>query len=187
MHKPKSRRSSRQRLFSGWTGAVLAAGLLAGCAGPDTGLQTEAARQLQARVLAVSEASARNDPAAALTALDALETELAAAADSNRISAERRQNITTIAAAVRADLNQAIAAAEAAAAQAAEEARIAAAKAAEQAQIEAAAAAEAAAAEAAAVPAAPPPPVIAPQPEQQPEKDPDKNDNGNKGKDKGDD
>ena len=102
-----------------WTAAVLATGLLTGCGTRDASLQPGAARQLQARVLEVSEASSRNDPAAALQALQNLETDLAAAQGKGQVSEERQQTITTIAAAVRADLN------EAAAAKAAEEARIA--------------------------------------------------------------
>jgi hypothetical protein len=95
-----------------WTAAVLAAGLLAGCGTVDAGLQPSAARQLQARVLEVSEASSRNDPAAALKALENLEADLAAAQSKGQVSEERRQTITTIAAAVRADLNEAAKAAE---------------------------------------------------------------------------
>lgn len=102
-----------------WTAAVLAAGLLTGCGTRDASLQPGAARQLQARVLEVSEASSRNDPAAALQALQNLEADLAAAQSKGQVSEERQQTITTIAAAVRADLNAA------AAAKAAEEARIA--------------------------------------------------------------
>lgn len=105
-----------------WTAAVLTVGLLPGCAPSDTGLQPAAARQLQARVLEVSEASSRNDPATAMKALEGLEAELAAAQGKGQISEERRQTITTIAAAVRADLEQAIAAAG----KAAEDAKIAA-------------------------------------------------------------
>ncbi|MDQ0676198.1 hypothetical protein QFZ36_003759 [Pseudarthrobacter siccitolerans] len=104
-----------------WTAAALAAGLLAGCGTNDAGLQPSAARQLQARVLEVSEASSRNDPAAALKALENLDADLAAAQSKGQVSEERRQTITTIAAAVRADLNEAAAAA----AKAAEDARIA--------------------------------------------------------------
>jgi hypothetical protein len=100
---------------------VLAAGLLAGCGTNDAGLQRSAARELQARVLEVSEASSRNDPGAALKALENLEADLAAAQSKGQVSEERRQTITTIAAAVRADLNEAAAAA----AKAAEDARIA--------------------------------------------------------------
>lgn len=115
-----------------WTAAVLAAGLLAGCGSNYSGLQPGAARQLQARVLEVSEASSANDPAAALTALDSLEADLAAAHGKGEVSEERRQNITTIAAAVRADLVNAKTAAEQAAARKAEEERIAAEQAAAQ-------------------------------------------------------
>jgi hypothetical protein len=144
--------------------AVLAAALLSGCATTEAGLEREAARQLQARVLEVTQASSENDPAAALRALEGLEAELEAAQSEGQISEERRRSITTIATAVRAELNGAIAAAEKAAAdKAAEEARIA---------------AEQAAA------ATPPPPAEAPAPAPGPEaeKDDDKKDNEGKGK-----
>jgi hypothetical protein len=114
--------SGRQKRVVMWTAAVLTVGLLPGCAPSDTGLQPAAARQLQARVLEVSEASSRNDPATAMKALEGLEAELAAAQGKGQVSEERRQTITTIAAAVRADLEQAIAAA----AKAAEDAKTAA-------------------------------------------------------------
>jgi hypothetical protein len=127
-------RGLRQSRAVAWTAAVLAAGLLAGCGTNDAGLQPSAARQLQARVLEVSEASSRNDPAAALKALENLEADLAAAQSKGQVSGERRQTITTIAAAVRADLNEAAAAA----AKAAEDARIAEEAAAAQASQEAA-------------------------------------------------
>jgi hypothetical protein len=144
--------------------AVLAAALLGGCATTEAGLEREAARQLQARVLEVTQASSENDPAAALRALEGLEAELEAAQSEGQISEERRRSITTIATAVRAELNGAIAAAEKAAAdKAAEEARIA---------------AEQAAA------ATPPPPAEAPAPApgSEAEKDDDKKDNEGKGK-----
>jgi len=144
--------------------AVLAAALLSGCATTDAGLEREAARQLQARVLEVTQASSENDPAAALRALEGLEAELEAAQSEGQISEDRRRSITTIATAVRAELNGAIAAAEKAAAdKAAEEARIA---------------AEQAAA------ATPPPAAEAPAPAPGPEaeKDDDKKDNEGKGK-----
>ena len=116
-HTPRG----RQKRVVIWTAAVLTVGLLPGCAPSDTGLQPAAARQLQARVLEVSEASSRNDPATAMKALEGLEAELAAAQGKGQISEERRQTITTIAATVSADLEQAIAAAV----KAAEDAKIA--------------------------------------------------------------
>ncbi|WP_231455861.1 hypothetical protein [Arthrobacter sp. AK04] len=142
----------------------MAAALLSGCATTEAGLEREAARQLQARVLEVTQASSENDPAAALRALEGLEAELEAAQSEGQISEDRRRSITTIATAVRAELNGAIAAAEKAAAdKAAEEARIAA--------EQAAAATRPPAAEA---------PAPAPGPEA--EKDDDKKDNEGKGK-----
>lgn len=111
-------RSNRgNRLALGWSAALVAASLLTGCAAAETGLQRDAARQLQARVLEVTQASSQSDPAAALTALDGLEAELEAAQARGDISEERRRSITTIATAVRADLEDAIAAAEKAAAE----------------------------------------------------------------------
>ena len=118
-----------RKLVLGCSAALLAAGLLSGCGTGGAGLQREAARQLQARVLEVTQASSQNDPAGALQALEGLAAELEAAQGEGRISEERRRSITTIATAIRADLNEALAAAEKAAAdKAAEEERIAAEK-----------------------------------------------------------
>ena len=49
-------------LTARWAAAMLAAGLLAGCGTGETGLQRDAAKQLQARVLEVTQASSQNDP-----------------------------------------------------------------------------------------------------------------------------
>ncbi|MFM9272663.1 hypothetical protein [Pseudarthrobacter sp. NKDBFgelt] len=153
------------------SGAFVAAALLSGCGTTEAGLEREAARQLQARVLEVTQASSENDPAAALRALEGLEAELEAAQSAGQISEERRRSITTIATAVRADLNEAIAAAEKAAAnKAAEEARIA---------------------EEQAAAATPPPavevPVPAPAPAPAPEGEKDNDKKDNEGKRKGND
>ncbi len=160
-------RTGRQKRVVIWTAAVLTVGLLAGCAPSDPGLQPAAARQLQARVLEVSEASSRNDPATAMKALEGLEAELAAAQGKGQISEERRQTITTIAAAVRADLEQAIAAA---------------AKAAEDAKTAADQAAAETPAPSAGTPA--PAPEPAPAPASETGNDDDKKDNEGKGKGK---
>ena len=96
-----------------WIGAVLAASLLTGCAQVETGLERDTARQLQARVLEITQASSQNKPETALKALDGLEAELQEARDSGRITEERHRSITTIATAVRADLERALAAAKA--------------------------------------------------------------------------
>lgn len=162
------------RLALGWSAALVAAGLLTGCAAAETGLQRDAARQLQARVLEVTQASSQSDPAAALKALDGLEAELEAAQARGDISEERRRSITTIATAVRADLEDAVAAAEQAAAD-----KAAADK----------AAAEQAPAEQSATQAPPPAvqePAPAPEPEPQPQeadKDDGKRDDKGKGND----
>lgn len=118
---------------AGARGAGLAATLvlaasLAGCGPAATGLQRDTASHLQELVLGVSQAAAANDHAAALTALENLEVDLATAAGSGQVSEERRRSIMTSITAVRADLNAAVEAA-AAAAKAAEEAAVAAAEA----------------------------------------------------------
>lgn len=161
--------AGKQKRVGIWTAAVLTVGLLAGCAPSDPGLQPAAARQLQARVLEVSEASSRNDPATAMKALEGLEAELAAAQGTGQISEERRQTITTIAAAVRADLEQAIAAA----AEAAEDAQTAA----DQAPAETPA-------PSAGTPAPAPEPAPAPASASETGNDDDKKDNEGKGKGK---
>lgn len=102
--------------------AAFVLGTLAGCGPADSGLEKDTARHFQERVLAVTQAAAGNDPAAALSALDGLEADIAAAADSGNVSEDRRRSITTATAAVRADLTEALAAAAAAAATAADEA-----------------------------------------------------------------
>jgi septal ring-binding cell division protein DamX len=99
--------------------ALLLAAALAGCAPADTGLQQDAARQLQGRVLGVSQAAAGNDHAAALKALERLEADLGAAATNGQVSEDRRRSIVAAAAAVRADLEAAVATAAKAAEEAA--------------------------------------------------------------------
>ncbi|CAN7263486.1 mucin-associated surface protein [Arthrobacter sp. LjRoot14] len=140
---------------------VLAAGVLsaalAGCSSAAPDLDVEAAQQLQAKVLTVSQSAAGNDPAGALKTLDELVAQLDAAAAEGDVSFKRHQSIMKAIEAVRADLSTAKAQAEAAAAAAAQ---AAAAKA-------AADAAAAEAAKAAAVPAAEAPAPVAPAPAQQ--------------------
>jgi hypothetical protein len=159
---------------------LLVAGFLSGCGTADSGLQREAARQLQARVLEVTQASSQNDPAAAMTALEGLEAELEEAQANGQVSEERRRSITTIASAVRADLEEAIAAQKAAADAAAAEQAAAAKAAQDNAEAERAAEEARIAAEQA---AAQPAPAPAPAPVPEPDKDEDKKDE-EKGKDK---
>lgn len=149
-------------VLAGWLlGAVLLTGALAGCA-PAPELDRDAARQLQAQVLAVTKAAADNDPAASLQQLDGLVLKLDEAAARGAVSFQRHQSIRSSIESVRADLTAQQAEAERVAAE-----REAAAQAAAQAQAEADAAAEAAAqaqAEADAAAAAAPPAVVAPAP-----------------------
>ena len=106
-------RSSRA-LLTGWLlGTVLLAGTLAGCA-PAPELDRDAARQLQSKVLAVTEAAAANDPAASLKHLDELVLKLDEAAARGEVSFKRHQSIRKSVDTVRADLNARQAEAEAA-------------------------------------------------------------------------
>jgi hypothetical protein len=114
------RRLATPRGLTVATGFLLAVSLAA-CGPAGTGLQRDTARQLQERVLGVSQAAAGNDLAAALGSLDSLESDVAAAVVEGNVSEERRRSIMTAAAAVRADLTAAKASAEAAAARAAED------------------------------------------------------------------
>lgn len=100
---PRSAWPSRRGAVS-FTAALVLAASLAGCAPAETGLQADAARQLQARVLHVSEAAAASDRDAALKALDALEADLTTSAGKGEISLERQRRIAAVIAAVRADL-----------------------------------------------------------------------------------
>lgn len=150
--------------------ALVLAASLAGCGPAEAGLQRDTARQLQERVLSVSQAAAVNDHAAALKELDSLDADVAAAAGRGQMSEDRRRTIMTNIAAVRADLHAAVEAAIAEA-KAAEEASAAAAAAEAQAEAERARAAEAEAAAKAAqqateqvVPAPIPEPAPAPGP-----------------------
>lgn len=144
------RRGGSRPVLAGWMlGAVLPAGILAGCA-PAPELDRDAARQLQSQVLTVTEAAAANDPAAALQQLDGLALKLDEAAARGGVSFQRHQGIRAALESVRADLT----AQQAAAARlAAEQEAAAQAAAAAAAQAEADAAAEAAA-----------PPAVAPAP-----------------------
>ncbi len=114
------------RLLLACSAALVAAAFLSACAAPGNGLQRETAKQLQARVLEVTQAASQNDPESALQALAGLEADLAAAQAKGQVSDERRRSITTVATAVRADLDDAVAVQKAAAAKAAEDARTAA-------------------------------------------------------------
>jgi hypothetical protein len=101
--------------------ALLLAGSLAACGPAETGLQRDTARQLQERVLGVSQAAAANDLSGGLAALDSLEADLASAKGAGQVSEERRLSIMTATAAVRTDLTAAKDLADAAAAKAAED------------------------------------------------------------------
>ncbi|WP_255470762.1 hypothetical protein [Pseudarthrobacter sp. B4EP4b] len=163
------------------------AAFLAGCGPVEMGLQRNAARQLQARVLGVSEAAAANDPARVLTSLDALEADLETSARNGDVSEERHRKISTIIAAIRADLTTVIeaeAAAQAAAAKAAEDTAAAAAVADAEAS-KAAAESQAAAEPQNPAPVIPAPAPVAPEPAPAPVPAPADNGKGNQGKAKG--
>lgn len=103
---------------------VVTLAMLAGCARSAPDLADDAATRLQQDVLAVTQASAVGDLAAAHAALDALTSSVTSGRDSGEISAERQTEIEASIAAVSADLTtleQAAAAEQAAAEQAAAE------------------------------------------------------------------
>jgi hypothetical protein len=175
--------------LASYIAALVLVALLAGCGSVETGLQRDAAQQLQARVLGVSEAAAANDPARALRSLDDLETELETSARNGDVSEERHRKISTIIAAVRADLTgvvEADIAAQAAAAKAAQDTAAAAAVADAEAS-KAATEPEAVAEPQNPAPVTPAPAPVAPAPDPAPAPVPAPADNGkdNKGKGKG--
>ena len=103
-----------RRAITALTGCMLAAGL-AGCAGAAPELETNAAAKFQQQVLEVTRFAAGSNPAAALTSLDRLSSELDAAAAAGQVSFKRHRSITAAIKSVRADLTEAQAARKAAA------------------------------------------------------------------------
>ncbi|MDP9696989.1 UNVERIFIED_ORG: hypothetical protein J2X79_004573 [Arthrobacter globiformis] len=103
-----------RRAITVLTGCMLAAGL-AGCAGAAPELETNAAAKFQQQVLEVTRFAAGSNPAAALTSLDRLSSELDAAAAAGQVSFKRHRSITAAIKSVRADLTEAQAARKAAA------------------------------------------------------------------------
>ena len=105
--------SLRRRLSSVVTATIAAALLLAGCASPS--YDTETAGDLQARVLAVTEAVGAGDFPTAGARLAELTAAADAALDQGQVSTERHASILTAAALVQKDVDAAIATAAAAA------------------------------------------------------------------------
>ncbi|MDR6556968.1 hypothetical protein J2809_001319 [Arthrobacter pascens] len=123
--RPLPLRRALRRASVAFAGGVLALGLT-GCGGTAPELGADAAAQLQQRALVVTKAAAGSDPAAALTSLEQLASDLDAAAADGRVSFKRHQSITAAVDTVRADLKTALAAKQAKAAEAAEAAEAAA-------------------------------------------------------------
>ena len=117
--RPLPLRRALRRASVAFAGGVLALGLT-GCGGAAPELGADAAAQLQQRALVVTKAAAGSDPAAALTSLEQLASDLDAAAADGRVSFKRHQSITAAVDTVRADLKTALAAKQAKAAEAAE-------------------------------------------------------------------
>lgn len=84
--------------------ALLAAGILAGCANTPTDLQPGAAVKLQARLQSLARAAADNNLPAAKTELDLLASDVSSAAANGEISPARRQDIQNAIGLIRADL-----------------------------------------------------------------------------------
>ncbi len=123
--RPLPLRRALRRASVAFAGGVLALGLT-GCGGAAPELGADAAAQLQQRALVVTKAAAGSDPAAALTSLEQLASDLDAAAADGRVSFKRHQSITAAVDTVRADLKTALAAKKAKAAEAAAKAATAA-------------------------------------------------------------
>ncbi|GAA1267274.1 mucin-associated surface protein [Arthrobacter pascens] len=123
--RPLPLRRALRRASVAFAGGVLALGLT-GCGGAAPELGADAAAQLQQRALVVTKAAAGSDPAAALTSLEQLASDLDAAAADGRVSFKRHQSITAAVDTVRADLKTALAAKQAKAAEAAAKAATAA-------------------------------------------------------------
>ena len=112
--------SLKRRLSSAVTATIAAALLLAGCASPS--YDAETADDLQARVLAVTEAVSAGDYPTAGTRLAQLTAAADTALDQGQVSTERHASILTAAALVQKDVDAAIATAAEVAASKAEEA-----------------------------------------------------------------
>ncbi|MFC7848788.1 mucin-associated surface protein [Arthrobacter sp. NPDC057388] len=111
---PRRAPAAWRRTATVLTGCVLAAAL-AGCASAAPELETGAAAKLQQRVLEVTRSVAGSNPAAALTSLNKLSTELDAAAAAGQVSFKRHRSIMAAISSVRADLTAAQSARKAAA------------------------------------------------------------------------
>lgn len=99
------RRTRRITLF---TAPLIVIALLSGCAGRSGDVEAATGRDLQNRVVAVAEAAAAGDTTGALSALDALEAQLAEAEASGSVSATRAESIRAAIAVVRSDLQPAV-------------------------------------------------------------------------------
>src|ERR671926_228240 len=111
---PRQAPAQWRRASTVLTACVLAAAL-AGCTGAAPELETDAAAKLQQRVLEVTRSAAGSNPAAALTSLNKLSTELDAAAAAGQVSFKRHRSIMAAISSVRADLAAAQSAKKAAA------------------------------------------------------------------------
>lgn len=95
---------TRKRFSAAAAAAVLAAGILAGCANTPTDLKPGAAEKLNARLQTLARAAADNNLPAAKSELDLLASDVSAAAANGEISAARRQEIQKAIDLVSADL-----------------------------------------------------------------------------------
>jgi outer membrane biosynthesis protein TonB len=98
----------RKRLHSAVAGATLVLLLATGCQASPPEISPDDAKTFQSRVLAVTTAVSDGGYAAALEALQALETELDAAAAEGSVTFARHQRIKAALSVVRADVQAAI-------------------------------------------------------------------------------
>lgn len=93
-----------KRLLRTAAGAVLAAGVLAGCASTPTDLKPGIAARLQERLQSLARSAADKDIPAARTELDLLASDVSTAASNGELSAGRRQDIQNAIDLISADL-----------------------------------------------------------------------------------
>ncbi|KQV05204.1 hypothetical protein [Leifsonia sp. Root112D2] len=104
----RNTRAEARRARLGIVAVVLLASTLSGCTATKAEIGTSVAKSLEASVMTVTKSAAAGDPAAALLALAALQTQLTRATASGAVSADRQARIQASIDLVRADLTAAL-------------------------------------------------------------------------------
>ncbi|HEX5729645.1 hypothetical protein [Microbacterium sp.] len=93
-----------RRVLTFLAGATLVAGILAGCATPDSEISLDVSAQMQDSVVSIAESAAAGDLASATALLDELQKQLDDAVANGDVSAKRAAAIQNAIDVVRADL-----------------------------------------------------------------------------------